>query len=385
MGMGPPGAHPHDPSAVLVPAWSRLCCALLALPSFILALGFGDLRHCSSFCLDNGGYAVFGANYDYMPDKYDGLVFVNKRGVFKSFKPADSPGEHAHWTSKYGSVTFNFIASQTAWAGMNEAGLVAYSMRLEEGSTPPAPDGRPWIHAHHWLQYILDTCSTIEEVLAADAAVRIASVGRIPHYLVSDRYARCATVEFIGGKMVAHSAGNLPVKALANDSYDYCVGEWDKALAQRKKGKPVPIAGGSSRARFIRAADQLGAFKPTDSPTAVVRAFDILKDLATRTANWSMVFDARNLRAHFKTIIHPEIRLIDFQKLDFSCRTPGKLLDINEKLAGDITERLVDYSFEYHYGHAWAAAKKYKLEMSAKELEEYIQAVEAFPCGAAEP
>ncbi len=88
--------------------------------------GDGIPQGCTSFCLDNNGYAVFGANYDYAKDRHDGLVFVNKRNVTKSFPLSDSLGKHVCWTSKYGSVSFNFIASQTSWAGMNEAGLVIY-------------------------------------------------------------------------------------------------------------------------------------------------------------------------------------------------------------------------------------------------------------------
>ncbi len=34
---------------------------------------------CTSFCLDNNGYAIYGTNYDYVKDRHHGLVFVNKR------------------------------------------------------------------------------------------------------------------------------------------------------------------------------------------------------------------------------------------------------------------------------------------------------------------
>jgi len=35
-------------------------------------------RSCTSFCLDNGGRAVFGSNYD--DEIWEGLLFVNKPG-----------------------------------------------------------------------------------------------------------------------------------------------------------------------------------------------------------------------------------------------------------------------------------------------------------------
>jgi hypothetical protein len=39
-------------------------------------------RHsCTSFCLDNNGYAVFGTNYDHGKMLDDGMIFVNRRNV----------------------------------------------------------------------------------------------------------------------------------------------------------------------------------------------------------------------------------------------------------------------------------------------------------------
>ncbi|NTW45116.1 MAG: linear amide C-N hydrolase, partial [Anaerolineaceae bacterium] len=103
-----------------------------------------DLRpdkECTSFCLDNNGYAIFGSNFDYGQDISEGLIFVNKRNISKSYWQSDSPENHAHWTSKYGSVSFNLVMSQLSWAGMNEAGLVISTMQLD-GSKSPEPDKR---------------------------------------------------------------------------------------------------------------------------------------------------------------------------------------------------------------------------------------------------
>jgi len=335
---------------------------------------------CSSFCLSNRGYAIFGANYDLVKDKCDGLVIVNKRNVEKSFHELDSIGNHARWISKYGNVTFNFVASQTAWAGMNEAGLVLYSMRLDEGSQAPKPDERIWISAHYWLQYMLDNFSTIEEVMASDSTVRIVSSGRIPHYLVSDRYGNCVAIEFIGGKTVMHSGRDLPVRILANTAYASSVEEWKRVALLRKDRKPIPPAGTSSRGRFLRAVERVLAYRPTEPDSAVVIAFDILKDINRANANWSIVFDTKNLKIYFKTIVHPPIRSIDFHKLDFTCRSPIRLIDINEKLSGDITEKLEEYSFRYHFEHALRAARHYGLQMGPEELKRYIQNIEAFRC-----
>ena len=95
---------------------------------------------CTSFVLDNDGFAVFGANLDYRI--HEGLVFINKRNVAKTILDPSTTGEYAEWTSKYGSVSFNIGGYQLAYAGMNEAGLVISTMFLDITENP-APDERP--------------------------------------------------------------------------------------------------------------------------------------------------------------------------------------------------------------------------------------------------
>jgi len=74
---------------------------------------------CTSFCLDNGGNAMFGANYD--NEIWEGMLFGNKGGVTKTGYEAGTSGKYARWTAENGSVTFNLTGIQLAWEGMNEA------------------------------------------------------------------------------------------------------------------------------------------------------------------------------------------------------------------------------------------------------------------------
>jgi penicillin V acylase-like amidase (Ntn superfamily) len=341
---------------------------------------------CTSFCLDNSGYAIFGSNYDHPKDIPDGLVFVNKRNVQKSIAESDSYSEHAQWTSKYGSVTFNLVAREAAFAGMNEAGLVVSLMALRE-SISPEPDRRRWIHSYFWLQYVLDNFSTVEEIIASNSSVRIQGKVPpylIPHYFASDKHGNCAVIEFLNGTMITHSGKNLPVKALANSTYDTSVSEWKKITALMKNGKPVQSRNSSLR-RFFRAAERVSSYKPTDSHAAVETAFNILDEVSGQKiqsgpTRWSLVFDTKNLRINFRTILHRAIREIDFAKLDFSCKTPVKMLDINAKLSGEVTSRLEDYSFKKHLTHALKARKKWGMKETPDELERQILMFDAFKC-----
>lgn len=339
-------------------------------------------RHqCTSFCLDNNGYAVFGTNYDHGKNIYEGLIFVNKRNVSKSYWESDAVSEHARWTSKYGSVTFNLVMSQFAWAGMNEAGLVISTMELV-GSQSPAPDKRFWIYSNYWVQYILDNYSTVEEVIDSDSLIRIKDY--VDHYLISDKNGNCATIEFLEGKMVYHTGANLPVKVLTNNDYERSAAEWNRTMMHKSQGESIPIQN-QSLYRFVLAADMVTEFKSIDTKSAVKYAFDVLEKVSGQNVNgsptlWSIVFDTKNLRIFFRTIKHSEVRYINFQGLDFSCKTPVKMLDVNEKLTGDITNKLKEYSSQLHFNHALHAGKRWGDGADPETLRWRLRFLEKFHC-----
>ena len=96
-------------------------------------------------------------------------------------------------------------------------GLVVELMWLDE-TIYPKPDERPAIGVLQWIQYQLDNCATIEEVIATDKTVRIVSKGTPLHYLVADAKGNAATIEFLNGKMVVHKGSELPMAVLTNDT-----------------------------------------------------------------------------------------------------------------------------------------------------------------------
>ncbi len=341
---------------------------------------------CTSFCLPQNGSAVFGSNYDYPKDNPEGLVFVNKRNVSKTFAESDSLSRHVQWTSKYGSVSVNLVTGQASFAGMNEAGLVISLMGLR-GSIAPPPDSRPWIHSYLVLQYILDNFATIPEVIAGMSTLR--PVGTeppywIPHYLVSDQKGKCATIEFLDGKLVVHTGEDLPVKALANSTYEKSISIWRRNLTQKNEINIASIKDPSIR-RFLLAAKRVTSYTPESEQSAVHTAFDILDEVSGQNIKgsptlWSLVFGTKSMRVYFKTILNPEIRFIDLQKLEFSCQTPVRMLDINEKLSGDITGKLTDYSFKLHLAHALKARIKWEMKINPTELERVIKMYDGFLC-----
>lgn len=291
---------------------------------------------CTSFGLNHDGALVFGTNFD--NTMYEGLIFINKQNTAKTGWETSPEGNVASWVSKYGSVTFNLAGYQMAWAGMNEAGLVLSTMALDETQIP-APDERPPLVSPFWMQYQLDNFSTIDEVIASDSTVRMADT--VDHYLVCDKTAACAVIEFLDGEMLVHTGDDLPVNALTNNTYDDSLATWEA-------GDSAPSD--NSLRRFYSAAKRVMDYDGKEPP--VDYAFETLKTVSQMGGTqWSIVFDTQNQRAYFRTLRNTDIRYIDLSTFDLSCSTPTLMINIHEDLSGDISSNFVEYDHDVSLAH----------------------------------
>jgi penicillin V acylase-like amidase (Ntn superfamily) len=136
---------------------------------------------CTSVCLTKNGHVVFGNNLDWFID--DGMVVINKRNAKKRGLWFENPPE---WTSKYASVTTNLTGNGFPTRGMNETGLVVGEMWLGR-TVYPDRDSRHPIATDQWMQYQLDNCATVEEVLATDKILRIDKDEYKSHFFISTR------------------------------------------------------------------------------------------------------------------------------------------------------------------------------------------------------
>lgn len=291
---------------------------------------------CTTFCLKDQEGLLFGKNYDWSVD--DGMLVVNKRGVAKTaMRPPQ--GRPASWVSKYGSVTFNQYGREFPNGGMNEAGLVVELMWLDN-TRYPDPDGRPALDCLEWIQYQLDRFDSVEDMVEEAGRVRVASRAKI-HYLACDRTGACATIEFLDGKLVARSGGELPVPVLTNHAYDESLG-----YLRRNEAAPDSKAfeGSGSLARFARASSLLRSYRPDrGGKPPVDYAFDVLDSVAQGSyTQWSIVYDLRKRRVHYRTRENRAVRWLDLPAFDFSCGAPVKVLDVHEG-AGDVARRFSEY------------------------------------------
>ena len=318
---------------------------------------------CTTFILDNNGSPVIGKNYDLYAGPVE-LVMVNKRGVTKTAWPfpIETNPPLAAWTSKYGSITFNPFAREMPLEGMNEAGLLIEGLQVVGGAFPE-PDSRSVMSSTQWIQYQLDTSSTLEEVIASDKDVRIyqsSNKALSVHFLVCDSQGNSAIIEWLNGKMVVYTGETMSVKVLTNQTYDLSLKMlhgfrgFGGLLPTGLAGiliKCMPNSFNNSPARFIYAADMVRKFDLKAAKPSVDYAFKILSRVSqpkfhNSPTECSMVFDVPNRTVHFRTIHNNKIRSFNLSSFDFSCTTPVKVLDAHADLSGEISGSFVDYTDE---------------------------------------
>jgi hypothetical protein len=88
-----------------------------------------------------------------------------------------------------------------------------------------------------------------------------------------------------------------------------------------------------------------------------------------------------NLRVHFRTHSNPQVRYVDFARLDFDCDTPVEMLDINTPLAGDISDKLDRYSHDANL----ESTLNYRRKLRGPEVDAFGEEVmargfESFAC-----
>jgi choloylglycine hydrolase len=162
---------------------------------------------------------------------------------------------------------------------------------------------------------------------------------------------------------------------LANQAYQKEVAAWQ--AGQLRENPPE---------RFGVAAGRVMGFQPGDAPSAVSYAFDTL-DRASGQAtggtptHWSIVFDTENLHVHWRTSRNPQIRSVDFAKLDFACGAPVQMLDVHAPMSADVSDKLGRYTFKANLQHTLNFLEKWGgMEQSPLEVEVLERGLASFPC-----
>ncbi len=353
----------------------------LVLGLAVALLAASPLAACTSFCLDTRDGPFFATNLDLKLD--EGLIFVNRRGLAKEGYQRGTTGEVARWVSRYGSVTFNLAGRELAWCGMNEAGLVVSQMALDV-SVLPAPDERPPFDNSSWVQYVLDTCGSVEDLVRMEPPLRLND--RTPcHFLVADADGRCAAVEYLNGRMVCYTGERVPVKVMTNVPYA-------AGVAFLESGVVPDFNPGRSVQRVAAAAAEIDAFGAGPGDLAVDHALRVLTEVVVARRSfwsdlfhepytrWSIVFDIPRREVHFRTVDHPGVRRFALDRFDLSCEAPVRMLDVNADLEGAVETKFEPYDHDANLKLFRTFCDRWGVRLSREASASFVRLMEGFEC-----
>ena len=365
---------------------------LLLVVYFVIPIvfNFSTIHPCTTFVLQQENRIIFGRNLDWVSGT--GIVIVNPRNLEKEAL-VDSSQKVLKWISKYGSITFNQIGRELPFGGINESGLVVEEMTLDN-TVYPSKDDRYPISAFQWIQFQLDNYSTVEEVINSDTLLRIEDAGSKIHFLVCDRFGHAAAIEFLNGKMVYHTGNDLPVKALANSTYNESLNCYSNNTDTQSN---------LSLANFCSAAKQINQVNNSDNDSIIDYAFNALNSVSQGIfTKWSIVYDITNMRIYFKIYETPIIdgenkiflkqppydpgtKIVDLKGLDFNCSSGAKILDLNCNFTDAVNQYFGNYSTSINKEFISKAFTFYKgwglnIEVKDEVIDYLAKYPESFKC-----
>ena len=252
---------------------------------------------------------------------------------------------------------------------MNEKGLVVELMWLD-GAKYPKADDRPSLSVLQWIEYQLDNCTTIEEVIATDKKIRISSAGSPPlHYLVADSGGNAATIEFLNEKMVVHKGNDLPFPVLTNTEYATAT----KMVKSANNGtnSASPSFNDNSVERFAVACSMLQQFRMADSNQSLVDfSFNVLGRVSQPGwTRWSIVYDLNNKTIYFKTARFPSVKSISFADFDFTCNSEALALNMNQTMEGKVSNQFKNFTLEINRRLIEQSVEESKSQVTISEMD----------------
>ncbi|MFF7296543.1 linear amide C-N hydrolase [Streptomyces sp. NPDC008265] len=275
------------------------------------------------------------------------------------------PENPLRWTSRYGSLVTTVYGAGTA-DGINEAGLAAHMLYLDESDPGPRDPQRPGLQIALWIQYLLDCAGSVTEALELLAAVQLVPVemrgfAATVHVALEDRSGDSAVVEYLGGKQCVHHGRQYTImtNAPAYDEQLRLLDEQVRTLRELGHDAPdsdVPLPGNVNPVdRFQRAA-YFGSLlpRPADEQQAVAAVLAVTRNasvpfgapyrsgrFATYNTEYRTVCDLAGRRYFLELATSPNLLWAELDRLDLSPGAPVMTLDPHDlTLVGNVSGAL---------------------------------------------
>ena len=340
---------------------------VLILLIFTMAQGAAA---CTAVFINKGNVRIVGRNLDWPTGK--GFVFINPANVAQKAAFLQDKSQPAAWRSKYTSATFNIIMDMKGFIGLlmklvpkqvaqplcgiNEKGFYAGGFWIHPPPPVkyPSPDARPAINDWQVTQYLLDNFQNVKEAVGNLEQVRVAGFSEGDfnvdlHWFIADATGDSAIIEFPDGKISIHHPAVPP--AITNNFYESSR-DYLKAYAGFGGKKAIPAFDRgefTSYDRFLVACRGLAKAKKNNKLT-IADAFAIMKDAAQNKVRhlstsqsmtqWTMAYDLNKKEINWFSQGEPQIKTIKFSELALDKLKKPLTIDVNTKLAGDISGQL---------------------------------------------
>jgi penicillin V acylase-like amidase (Ntn superfamily) len=328
-----------------------------AAGAFLAAPHIADA--CTRVLWNNNKLAVVvGRTMDW-PESTQPILTVLPRGMNRdggragpNVAVADHP---AHWTSKYASLVTSIYGIGSA-DGLNERGLGAHMLYLQETDFGRRDVSRPGLQAGLWAQYALDNAATVNEALALLDEVQVVKVTTHGHeanvhLALEDASGDSAIIEYIGGKPVVHHGREFHV--MTNDpTYDQQLALLQKQDFSKPSSDTALPGNVNPRDRFQRAAYYMALLpEPKNDREAIAGMFAIARNVSVPfgapyesfgiyNTEYRTVMNLTGKRYYFELTTSPNVIWADLTRMDSSTGAPALMLDPDDiALSGDVTSK----------------------------------------------
>jgi len=307
---------------------------------------FIEISACTTFVVKDSTNLLFCRNYDY--DLGIGFITINKRDAAKrSF--VSHPFQPMEWISKYGSITFNQVGIDAPMGGMNERGLVIAQMALLESQYPQHKNGAA-LNQLEWIQYQLDHSASLKEVIDNSRKLQVVPVSTPVHYFVCDSIGNIGVFEFLNGKLIIYQGEEITVPVCSNMIYEQSC----KAIKEYRGfggEKLIPTKWNNIADIVAIANSKIIEYQKSEGKDPVSCGFEILTAVGSpERTQWSVVYDIKNMKIHFRSLGNRNIRTINFYDFNYECKEDIQVFDIQKEYnSASIKSQFFTLSKEYYY------------------------------------
>lgn len=311
---------------------------------------------CSlAFWNNNNQANVVARTMDFFQSDEPSIV-IYPRGIERDGK-ADQ--NNLRWKSKYGSVVVTAFHTDIASDGMNEAGLAAHLLYLDNSAYEKNDSHRPNVSNAAWVQYLLDNFKTVDEVVEASQKVQISATRVLGqewplHLAVEDASGDAAIIEFINGKMNIHHG---PQYQVVTNEPDYDT-QLDNLKRYQAFGGSLALPGEiDPMSRFVRVDAFLRTLPhPSDYIQAMSGVLSVIRTVSvppgaidrsgTETEDawptrWITVADLTNKIYYFSSTTDPNSIWFKLDRINFS--EGGQIISLdptNSNMVGDMSKKV---------------------------------------------